>query len=286
MEDEETTDLIIKTLSSPDKIWALITSHAFPVLYALIAFIVGWFIVGVVQKGIKKAIDKSISDASLSNFLVSLIGVVLKILLFLTVIGILGVQTTSFAAILGAASLAVGLSLQGSLANFAGGVLILALRPFKVGEFIEAKSFMGTVAEIQIFYTILKTVDNKTVIIPNGELSNAPLTNFSREDKRRADVMIGIGYNSDIRKAKSIIMDIYAKDERVLRIPDAPADPQILVADLADSSIDLSCRAWVRPADFFVFMSDFREEVKYRFDAEGVEIPFPQRVVHLQKGGE
>ncbi|MFP5341034.1 MAG: mechanosensitive ion channel family protein, partial [Gammaproteobacteria bacterium] len=201
---------------------------------------------------------------------------ILKLLLLVSVASMIGVETTSFIAVIGAAGLAIGLALQGSLANFAGGVLILLFRPIRVGEWIEAQGVAGTVDSIQIFHTVLKSADNKTIVVPNGALSNGHITNYSREPRRRADINVGIDYGADIKLARQILLEI-AQDERVLRDP----EPVVFVTGLGDSSVNLSLRVWVATGDFWPVTFGFTELVKERFDAAGIGIPFPQRVVHL-----
>jgi small conductance mechanosensitive channel len=189
----------------------------------------------------------------------------------------LGVQMTSFIAILGAAGLAVGLALQGSLANFAGGVLLLLFKPFKVGDFIEAQGFSGSVNAIQVFNTVLKTPDNKTIIIPNGNLSNGAITNFTAEKNRRVDWTFGIGYSDDIKKAKEILVQLIKSDPRILDEPEA----MVALSELGDSSVNFVVRAWVKLEDFWGVYFDIQEKVKLTFDEQGISIPFPQRDVHV-----
>ena len=191
----------------------------------------------------------------------------------------LGIQMTSFIAILGAAGLAVGLALQGSLANFAGGVLILLFKPFKVGDFIDAVGFSGTVKEIQVFSTKMTTPDNKTIIIPNGNLANSSMTNYSTQTQRRVDFVFGIGYNDDIKKAKSVINELIYKDERILKDP----EPLVVVSELGDSSVNLTVRVWSKSADYWGIFFDMQESVKLKFDEQGISIPYPQQDVHLYK---
>jgi len=209
--------------------------------------------------------------------LLGLISVILKVMLIISVASMIGIQMTSFIAVLGAAGLAVGLALQGSLANFAGGVLILFFKPYKIGDFIDASGFMGSVKEIQIFNTILKTPDNKTIIIPNGTLSNASITNFSTEETRRVDMTFGIGYSDDIQKAKNILESLLKNDSRVLNDPAY----MIVVSELADSSVNLVVRAWCNSADYWNIYFSMQERVKLEFDKQGISIPFPQRDVHV-----
>jgi small conductance mechanosensitive channel len=246
-------------------------------LGALVTLIIGlWiikFLVRIADKGMKRA-DL---DVSLRRFLSSFIGIILKVLLLISVASMIGIATTSFIAILGAAGLAVGLALQGSLANFAGGVLILLFKPFKVGDFIDAQGYMGTVHAIQIFITVLKTPDNKTIIIPNGPLSNGSLTNFSTEPQRRVDMSFGIGYEDDIAKAKEVLNRLVAEESRIIQEP----APQIMVGELGDSSVNFNVRVWCNAADYWGIYFDMQEKVKYAFDKDGISIPFPQRDVHL-----
>jgi small conductance mechanosensitive channel len=247
--------------------------------YALVVLFVGLWLVRLATRLAMKAISHTIKDPSLSKFLQSLIRTVLLVVLFITVASILGIQTTSFAAILGAASLAIGLSLQGSLANFAGGILILAFKPFKVGDFIEALGFMGVVKEIQIFTTVLTTGDNKNIIIPNGNLSNSPLINYSKEPNRRVDLIIGVSYNADLKKTKEVLYEVLTTNNKVLKEP----APNVFVQSLADSSVNFAVRPWCKSADYWAVYGEVLEAIKLRLDEEGIEIPFPQRVVHLKK---
>ncbi|MDZ7698849.1 MAG: mechanosensitive ion channel [Deltaproteobacteria bacterium] len=207
---------------------------------------------------------------SLTYFLILTFAVVAALAKF-------GIQTTSFVAVLGAAGLAVGLALQGSLANFAAGVLILILRPFKVGDFIMGAGEMGTVKEIQLFTTILATPDNVQVLIPNGKLFSSTIKNISAYDTRRVDLIIGIGYGSNIQEAYDVMFDLMGRDERVLSDP----APQIYVTELADSSVNLTVRCWVKSGDFWTVKCDLTRAIKEAFDGKGIEIPFPQRTVHM-----
>ncbi|MGF1534715.1 MAG: mechanosensitive ion channel family protein [Bernardetiaceae bacterium] len=247
-------------------------------LGGLLTLIVGWWVMGLLRRILNRAIAANIKDKTLSHFLQSLAGGLLKVLLFLIVAGSVGIEVTSFVAILGAASLAVGLALQGSLSNFAGGVLILILRPFKVGDFISANGFSGSVREIQIFHTILNTPDNNRIVLPNGPLANAPITNFSHEDTRRVDLEIGIAYDADLKQAKALLLDILTAHPKVLSDP----KPSVVVVDLADSSVNLAVRPWVMRPDFWGTKTDLLETIKLRFDEAGIEIPFPQRVIHTR----
>ena len=255
----------------------LVIEYAPDLIVAIIVLVVGLFIIKLIVKATNKAMERSEVDISLRKFLNRLFGMLLRVLLLISVASMVGIATTSFVAILGAAGLAVGLALQGGLANFAGGVIILIFKPFKVGDFIDAQGHMGTVSEITIFTTILKTPDNKTVIIPNGALSNGSMVNFSTEPRRRVDMDFGIGYNDDIKKAKDVLKAMVDSDTRVLKDP----APQIVVGELADSSVNFKVRAWCEASDYWGIYFDMQEKVKQNFDKEGISIPFPQRDVHV-----
>lgn len=221
--------------------------------------------------------ERAETDPSLQKFLSSFMGIMLKILLFISVASMVGIATTSFVAILGAVGLAVGLALQGSLGNLAGGVLILFFKPFKVRDFIEAQGSLGKVDSINILNTVLKTPDNKTVIIPNGQLSSGIVTNFSTEAQRRVDMTFGIGYGDDIIKAKETLKKLISDDGRILKDP----EPMVVLSALADSSVNFTVRVWVNSADYWDVFFDMHEKVKLTFDREGISIPFPQTDVHL-----
>jgi len=260
-----------------NKILEQVVYYGPKLVVALITLIAGLWIINGLVKFIFKKIPRSKMDVTLSSFLRSIISIILKILLWITVISMLGIKMTSFVAILGAAGLAVGLSLQGSLSNFAGGVLIMLFKPYKVGDFIEAQGHTGTVNSIQVFNTILKTPDNKTIIIPNGALSNSSIVNYSSETQRRVDLNFGIGYDDDIPKAREIIQKIIDADNRILKNP----APQIAVAELGDSSVNFVCRVWVNTVDYWGVHFDLIEKVKIAFDESKISIPFPQRDVHI-----
>ncbi len=248
-------------------------------LLAIVVLIVGLWIIGKVVRLVAAALESRDADVTLSKFLGGLVSVLLKALLLVSVASMVGIETTSFVAILGAAGLAVGLALQGSLANFAGGVLVLLFKPYRVGDYVEAQGVSGTVDEIQIFNTVLKTPDNKVVIVPNGAISNGVITNYSKEARRRVDFVFGIGYDDDIPKAKSVLNQLLAEDDRVLSDPAA----QVVVSELADSSVNFTVRAWVNAADYWGLYFDLTERVKMRFDEENISIPYPQQDVHLQQ---
>lgn len=247
------------------------------VVLAIISLIIGLWIIKRATKILKNSLVNRKIEPSLHSFLTSLFSISLKTLLVVSVITMLGVQMTSFIAILGAAGLAFGMAMSGMLQNFAGGVLILILKPFKVGDYISAQGESGTVREIHIFNTILKTPDNKTIIIPNGGLSTGSLVNFSAEETRRVDLLFGIGYGDDIDKAKGIIMGLINSLDKINKDP----APFIGVIELADSSVNLAVRVWVDAANYWDVFFFMQENVKKAFDKEGVSIPFPQRDVHV-----
>ena len=270
-------DLSVDYLVDLSESWLpVVLQYGAQVTLALLTFLFGWWQINTLTAKVSSLLQRRQVDPTLHGFIGSLASVVLKVLLLVSVASMIGVETTSFIAVIGAAGLAIGLALQGSLANFAGGVLILLFRPFRVGEWIEAQGIAGTVNSIQIFHTVLKTGDNKTVVVPNGALSNGHITNFSREPRRRADINIGIDYSSDIKLARQVLLEI-AEDPRVLREP----EPVVFVTGLGDSSVNLSLRVWVATADFWPVTFSFTEQAKERLTAAGVGIPFPQRVVHL-----
>lgn len=246
---------------------------------AIAVWIIGGWIIKFLIKGLSKMMDKRGADDSLKPFIKGLFGGLLKIMLVISVLGMLGVEMTSFIAILGAAGLAVGLALSGTLQNFAGGVIILIFKPFKAGDFIDAQGHAGTVSEIQLFNTILKTPDNKTIIIPNGGLSTSSMTNYSAESQRRVDWTIGVAYGDDVDKAKAVIRRLCDEDTRILK------DPEVFIAisELADSSVNFAVRAWVNAEDYWGVFFQLNEEVYKTFEKEGLNIPFPQMDVHVHK---
>ncbi|MHB0753862.1 mechanosensitive ion channel family protein [Polaribacter sp. M15] len=244
------------------------------VITALLILIIGLYLVKVITKSSKKIMTKKGVDVTLQRFLGNLINWVLKVLLFITVISLLGIETTSFAAIIASAGLAVGLALQGSLGNFAGGVLIMIFKPFKIGDYIQAQGESGTVKEIQIFTTKLNTPDNKEIIIPNGSLSNGNIVNFSTEDTRRLDITFGVGYDSNIKETKEVIFSVINAHPSILKEP-APA---VNLSELADSSINFFTRVWVKKEDYWNVKFDLIEQTKEALDAAGIDIPYPHRV--------
>ncbi|UQG58982.1 mechanosensitive ion channel [Marinobacter sp. M3C] len=260
-----------------DQAITLVMAYAPKVVLAIITLIVGMWLVNRFVNVLDSKLGKK--DPTLNKFLCGLINAILKVLLLISVASMIGIATTSFIAVIGAAGLAVGLALQGSLGNFAGGVLILIFKPFKVGDTIEAQGFFGAVDEISILYTIVNTFDNRRVVIPNGSLSNATLVNVSIYDKRRCDMTFGIGYDDDIDKAKGILKQLMEEDERSLSDP----APRICVGSLGDSSVNLMFRVWVATDNLWPYYWDMQEKVKKAFDAADITIPFPQRDVHMYK---
>jgi small conductance mechanosensitive channel len=246
---------------------------------AIVVFVIGWKLIGMAGRRFNKAMSKREVEPSLKTFIISLISVLLKALLLVSVLGMVGVEMTSFIAILGAAGLAVGLALSGTLQNFAGGVLILLFKPFKVGDFIDAQGYMGTVREIQIFNTVLKTPDNKTIIIPNGGLATGSLSNFSTEPQRRVDWTFGIAYGDDADTAKAVLTRLIEEDARILKDP----PPFIAMSELGESSVNFVVRVWVNAADFWAVFFDMNEKVYKTFPLKGLNIPFPQMDVHLHQ---
>ena len=248
-------------------------------ILALVTLVVGLWIINKFCATLGKRLESKGFDPSLRGFLLSLLSIGFKAILLLSVAGMVGIKTTSFVAILGAAGLAVGLALQGSLANFAGSVLILIFRPFKVGDVLEVEGKVGTVKDIQMFATVVVTLDNKTVIIPNGTLAGGTIVNLSAQPIRRITLTFGIGYGDDLKKAKEILEKIMKEDTRVLQDP----APMAAVEELADSSVNFTFRPWVKSEDYWDVYFDMIEKVKLTFDAEGISIPFPQHDVHLYK---
>lgn len=246
-------------------------------LAAIFLLVFGLWFIKILSNQIRKIIHKKGYDKTIENFAISLISIGLRILLVILVITQLGFETTSLVAVIGAAGLAIGLALQGSLSNFAGGVLILILKPFKVGDWIEAKGVQGSVKETSLFYTKLLTFGNQLAIIPNGQLTNDNIINYTVEGKRRAGITIGISYSSNIKLAKDILVDLLNEQEKILKDP----APMVVVTDLADSAVNLSVRFWALNEDYWNCSWYTIEESKARLEAAGISIPFPQRDVHF-----
>jgi small conductance mechanosensitive channel len=249
------------------------------IVMAIAIYIIGKFIVGILVNVFGKVMARSKYDDMLIDFVKAIINAVLMLFVIVASLDELGVNTTSMVAILGAAGLAIGLSLQGSLQNFASGVMLLVFRPFKAGDFVDAGGEMGTVKSISIFTTVMTTPDNKQIIVPNGKIYGGNITNFSANPTRRVDMVVGISYDSDLKKAKEILIEMVEAEERFLKDP----APKIAVSELADSSVNFVVRPWANAGDYWPAKFDFTEAVKLRFDAEGIIIPYPQMDVHVHK---
>ncbi|WP_339919059.1 mechanosensitive ion channel domain-containing protein [uncultured Flavobacterium sp.] len=261
-----------------DKIIDFGFEYAPKLIGGILVLFIGLWVTNLITKAVGKSLQKSNIDQSLVPFLRSITNMLLKVLVAITVMGMIGIQMTSFVAIIGAAGLAVGLALSGTLQNFAGGVVILILKPFKVGDFIEAQGYTGTVKEISIFSTMLNTPDKKLVIIPNGPLSTDALTNYSAEPLRRVDWTFGIAYGDDVENFKKALNDFIAEDSRILKDP----APFMGLSELADSSVNFTVRVWVDGPDYWGVFFDMNEKVYTRFGDYKLNIPFPQMDVHVQ----
>ena len=247
------------------------------ILLALVIYWVGKFIIDNLYRFVQKALSRKKIDQSVNTFVLSLVRVVLMLLLIVMIIGVLGINTSSFVALFASAGVAIGMALSGTLQNFAGGVMILLFKPYKVGDFIEAQGVSGTLKEIQIFNTLLATTDNKTIIIPNGKLSNETVTNYTQAGTRRVEWVFGISYGDDYQKAKELL-DVYiAEDKRILSTP----APMVALSCLADSSVQITARAWVQASDYWSVLYDMNERVYSEFGKYGLSFPFPQMDVHI-----
>lgn len=251
-------------------------------LIALVIFYVGRFVVSLVVRGLHKVMQKNGVDVTLEKFVCNLVRTALLIVVIIAAIGALGIQTTSFIAIFGAAGLAVGLALQGSLSNFAAGVLIVLFRPYKVGDYIEGAGIGGTVEQVQILTTVLTTPDNKQVIVPNSQIMDSVITNYSAKDTRRVDMTVGVSYDDDLDKVRRTLEELIAAEDRILADPEC----KIAVSALGDSSVNFVVRPWVKSPDYWGVMFDMTEAIKKRFDKEGISFPFPQQDVHLYKASD
>lgn len=246
---------------------------------ALAIFLIGKFLIKILVRGISRVMQKQDVDKTLETFICNLVRMSLMVVVVIAAIGAMGVETTSFIAIFGAAGLAVGLALQGSLSNFASGVLIILFRPYRVGDYIEAAGIVGSVEQVQILTTILKTGDNKQIIVPNSQIMDSIITNYSANDTRRVDMVVGVSYDDDLDKVRKTLEELLAADERILLEP----APLIAVSELADSSVNFIVRLWVKSADYSGVKFGMTEAIKKRFDKEGISFPFPQQDVHLYK---
>lgn len=260
-----------------DTLTELATTYGIKIILSVVTLLIGLWIVGMVVKFMKSVLVRSEVDPSLQGFLTSLVNILLKVMVYITALSVLGIEMTSFVAILGAAGLAVGLALSGTLQNFAGGVMILFFKTFKVGDVIEAQGYTGSVKEIQIFATILTTPDNKTVIVPNGPLATGSLVNYSAQPTRRVDWTFGIAYGDSVDKAYEVLNALIAKDSRIKTDP----APFMALSALADSSVNIVVRVWVDSPDYWAVHFQMNEQVYKSFPEAGLSIPFPQRDVHI-----
>ena len=257
----------------------LIVTYGTQIIMAIAIFIIGKWLAKKVSTAIVNTMNKKEIDKTISNFAGSIIHAALLAFVIIAALGQLGIQTASFVAIIGAAGLAVGFALQGSLSNFASGVLLILFRPIRSGDFVEAAGQAGVVSEVGIFCTIMKTGDNKVIIIPNSNIMGGNITNYSMEPTRRIDMVVGVSYDADLRKVKEVLEDIVAKEDRILKEPAVT----IAVSELADSSVNFVLRPWVNAGDYWPTKFDLLETIKIRFDEENIGIPFPQMDVHVQK---
>ena len=253
--------------------------YGLKIVGAIAVLIIGRIVVGIITGVVRRLLKRAQTDETLEKFLTTLTKTALLVILFIVVLNQLGVQTTSFVAIIGAAGLAIGFALQGSLANFAAGVMLIVFRPFRAGDFVEAGGTVGVVEEIGIFSTVMKTVDNKKIIVPNGGITSGNIVNYSAKDTRRVDLVFGIGYDDDLRKAKRVLERILGEDSRILKDP----APVVAVSELADSSVNFVVRPWVKSDDYWPVLWDLTEKVKVTFDGEGISIPYPQQDVHMHQ---
>ncbi len=264
-----------------EEMWAKIYEYGMlyglSLLAAIVIFVVGKWLAHLIAGLIEKLLNKANVDKTLTKFVRNMVYAALLVFVIIAALGKLGVQTTSFIAVIGAAGLAVGLALQGSLSNFAAGVLLILFKPFKVGDFISAAGTLGTVREIQIFCTVLDHFDNRRIIVPNSKITGDNITNFSAIEKRRIDLVFGISYSDNIKTAKEALEKVVASDPRVLKDP----KPVIAVSELADSSVNLVCRPWVKPGDYWDVYFDTLEKGKLELEKNGITIPFPQRDIHM-----
>ncbi len=260
-----------------NQLTVFVTTYGIKVIGAIIILILGRIAAGIGRKIVKKVLEKSKTDPAVVSFVGSMVYFLILIFAVLAALAKFGIQTASFVAILGAAGFAIGFALQGSLANFAAGVLILVLRPFKVGNFIDGAGVAGTVKAIQLFTTVLATPDNVKIMVPNGKLFGDTIKNFSGFDTRRVDLVIGIGYTSDIQKANDVLINLIKEDTRILSDP----PPKVAVSELGDSSVNFVVRPWVKRQDYWGVKFDLTRKIKEAFDENGIEIPFPQQVVHM-----
>lgn len=280
----DVTGMIPTSIDQVSQLWAQVQDigvvWGLKVIAAIAIFIIGRWVAMGVRKGVHRVMEKTATDPIIVGFVGSISYIALLAFVIIAALGQLGIQTTSFIAILGAAGLAIGLALQGSLANFAAGFLMIMFRPFRVGDFIEGAGVAGVVESIQIFTTTMKTGDNKTIIIPNAKLSGDNIINYSAKPTRRVDMTVGVAYDADLSNVRDVLKDIISKESRIHADP----EPLIAVAELADSSVNLVVRVWTDTGDYWAVMFAMNETIKNRFGAEGIGIPFPQRDLHIVSG--
>ena len=280
----DVTKVIPASVDDVGRIWTqvqdIVTVWGLKVIAAVAIFIIGRWIAMLVRRVVRRVMERGRVEPIITGFVSSIAYIALLAFVVIAALGQLGIQTTSFIAILGAAGLAIGLALQGSLANFAAGFLMIIFRPFKVGDFIEGAGVAGVVEEIQIFTITLRTGDNKIIIVPNAKLSGDNITNYSALETRRVDMTVGVSYDADLAQVKKVLNDIISKEERILAEPAS----QVAVAELADSSVNLVVRVWTKTPNYWAVKCDMTETIKNRFDAEGIGIPFPQREIHIVSG--
>ena len=277
--DVTNIDAVMKDLDT-DVLMGYAIEYGTAIIGSLLIFFIGKLVAKAITSFARKVMEKRNVDPTITSFLANIIYGVLFTMVIIAAIGTLGIETTSIAAVIAAAGLAIGMALQGSLSNFAAGVMIIAFRPFKVGDYVEAAGIAGTVEEVNIFTTYMKTPDNKEIIVPNGSIISDSITNYSAKPTRRVDLVIGVGYDDDLKKVKQVLTEIVAADSRVLNEPET----LIAVSNLGESSVDFVVRPWVESADYWPVKFDLLEAIKLRLDAEGISIPFPQRDLHVITG--
>ena len=265
---------------SQENLLDLVQQYALPIFWAILILVIGRILARIVSRMIASTMKKSNVDATLIGFVSNMVYFALIAFVVIAAMSALGIETTSFAAVIAAAGLAIGLSLQSSLSNFAAGVILILLRPFKAGDFVEAGGVSGIIEEVQIFSTKIRSGDNKQIIVPNGAITGGNIVNYSTKETRRIDMVIGVGYNDDLKKVRSVLEAILAAEERVLKDP----EPTIGLLELGESSVNFAVRPWVKTGDYWPVLFDLQEKIKLTFDAEGISIPFPQRDLHIISG--
>lgn len=275
-----TTDVLAEVTQKVDSTWAIIFPYVKNVGLAILYIVLGFIAIGFIKRALKSFCRKSSRiDKSLAQFMVSGTDIVLKVLLFIGILSTLGVETTSIVAVLGAASLAIGIALQGALSNFASGVMLMVFKPYKADDYVKCNEYSGTVYDVNIFSTQLQTIDNKIITIPNSRMVTDPLVNYSANEQRRVDIKVGVDYESDIDQVKRVLYDIMQSHSKILQEP----EPLARVIELGESSIDFTVRAWVRAEDYWDVLFDLNEGIKKTFDQYGISIPYPHLTI-VEKG--